>query len=74
MIENMSRDFLDIKVTWRNKRTGTEVHSFYTRNTYNLPYFMNKVLNDAIKSGDKHGQALKTIHMQECDDRFPGMY
>jgi len=74
MIGKMSQSFLDVSVIWKNQRTGIIANAVFTRNTYNLPYFMDKALNDAIKSGDKHGQTLVNISIREGTGNFPGMY
>jgi len=75
MIERMTTDFLDIEIVWRTTKTGTEMISKYTRNTYNLPYLLDKTLEKAIMTtGPDNEEVLKSIKLTRAIDQFHCSY
>ncbi len=66
MIEKMTRDFVDIRVTWRNRLTDKEMSSLYTKNTYNLSYLINKLLVDSLKMSKQSNEILEKIDIKEA--------
>lgn len=74
MLKNMEMAFLDIAVERVQKITGTEVNSYYTRNTYNLPYFIGEMIETYIKHGKTEVETVKMIEIKEATNQQHYMY
>jgi hypothetical protein len=74
MLENMEGEFLDVTIERVRKRTNTRMFSSYTRNTYNLPYFMSKLIDDYILDNKTTKETVVVIEIKEAENQQHCMY